>query len=153
MFVIWIQRNNLKLINHLILKYFLLFTVIILVWIPIVMSTTLYSLASSTICNMFFGSNSISITFLGRIFFIVTTIFCLSFGCHSKVSQKPKKENIIDCDFNNVSNSYRLSHSWENDSTNQSSQKRIRYFNASKSNIATLPCYDYNTRLLKKLKS
>ena len=51
------------------------------------MSTTLYSLASSTICNMFFGSNSISITFLGRIFFVVTTIFCLSFGCHSKVSQ------------------------------------------------------------------
>ena len=115
------------------------------------MSTTPYSLVSSTICSMFFGSNSISITFLGRIFFVVTTIYCLSFGCHSKVSQKPKKENIIDCDSKNVSNSYRLSHSWENDSTIQFSQKRIRYFNASKSNMATLPCYDYNIRLFQNL--
>ena len=115
------------------------------------MSTTLYSLASSTICNMFFGSNSISITFLGRIFFIVTTIFCLTLGCHSKVNHKAKREKIIDCDFKNVSNSYRLSHSWDNDSTIRFSQKRIIYFNASKSNIATLPCYDYNIRLFRNL--
>ena len=100
---------------------------------------------------MLFVSTSISLVFFGRIFFIVTTIFCLTFGCHSKVNQKAKKENIIDCDFKNVSNSYRLSHSWENDSTIKFSQKRIRYFNASKSNIATLPCYDYNTRLFQNL--
>ena len=100
---------------------------------------------------MLFVSTSISLVFFGRIFFIVTTIFCLTFGCHSKVNQKAKKENIIDCDFKNVSNSYRLSHSWENDSTIQFSQKRIRYFNASKSNIATLPCYDYNIRLFRNL--
>ena len=100
---------------------------------------------------MLFVSTSISLVFFGRIFFIVTTIFCLTFGCHSKVNQKAEKENIIDCDFKNVSNSYRLSHSWENDSTIQFSQKRIRYFNASKSNIATLPCYDYNIRLFQNL--
>ena len=68
-----------------------------------------------------------------------------------KVSQKAKKENIIDCDFENVSNSYRLSHSWENDSTLQFSQQRIIYFNASKPNIATLPCYDYNIMLFQNL--
>ena len=115
------------------------------------MSNTLYSLVNSIISNMLFVSTSISLVFFGRISFIVTTIFCLTFGCHSKVNQKAEKENIIDCDFKIVSNSYRLSHSWENDSTIQFSQKRIRYFNASKSNIATLPCYDYNIRLFQNL--
>ena len=81
------------------------------------MSTILYSEVNSTISNMFFGSTSISIIFLGRIFFVVTTIFSLTLGCHSKVNHTTKREKIIDCDFKNVSNSYRLSHSWENDST------------------------------------
>ena len=79
------------------------------------MNTTLYSLVNSTISNMLFVSTSISLVFFGRIFFIVTTIFCLTVGCHSKANPKAEKENIIDCDFKNVSNSYRLSHSWEND--------------------------------------
>ena len=115
------------------------------------MNIRLYLLVNSTISNMFFGSTSKNIIFFGRIFFVVTTIFCLTLGCHSKVNQKAKKEKIIDCDFKNLSNSYRLSHSWENDSTIQFSQKRIRYFNASKSNIATLPCFGQNgiyTRVL-----
>ena len=115
------------------------------------MSTILYSEVNSTISNMFFGSTSISIIFLGRIFFVVTTIFSLTLGCHSKVNHTTKREKIIDCDFKNVSNSYRLSHSWENDSTIHFSQKRIIYFSASKCNIATLPCYDYNTRLFQNL--
>ena len=115
------------------------------------MSNILHSLVNSTISNMFFGSTSISIIFLGRIFFVVTTIFCLTLGCHSKVNHIAKREKVIDCDFKNVSNSYRLSHSWENDSTIRFSQKRIIYFNASKSNIATLPCYDYNIRLFQNL--
>ena len=34
-----------------------------------------------------------------------------------KINQKDKKGKIIDCDFKNVSNSYRLSQSWENKST------------------------------------
>ena len=88
------------------------------------MSTILYSEVNSTISNMFFGSTSISIIFLGRIFFVATTIFCLTLGCHSKVNHTAKREKIIDCDFKNVSNSYRLSHSWENDSTIQFSQKK-----------------------------
>ena len=50
-----------------------------------------------------------------------------------------------------MSNSYRLSNSLENESTIPFSQKRIRYFNASKSNITTLPCYDYNIRLFQNL--
>ena len=115
------------------------------------MRTTLYSLVNSTINNMLFVSISISLVFFGGIFFFMTTIFCLTLACHSKVNQKAKKEKIIDCDFKNVSNFYRLSHSRENDSTIQFSQKRIRYFNASKSNIATLSCYDYNTRLFQNL--
>ena len=115
------------------------------------MNIRLYLLVNSTISNMFFGSTSKNIIFFGRIFFVVTTIFCLTLGCHSKVNQKAKKEKIIDCDFKNLSNSYRLSHSWENDSTIQFSQKRIRYSNASKSNIATLSCYDYNIRLFQNL--
>ena len=115
------------------------------------MNIRLYLLVNSTISNMFFGSTSKNIIFFGRIFFVVTTIFCLTLGCHSKVNQKAKKEKIIDCDFKNLSNSYRLSHSWENDSTIQFSQKRIRYFNASKSNMATLPCYEYNIRLFQNL--
>ena len=87
------------------------------------MNIRLYLLVNSTISNMFFGSTSKNIIFFGRIFFVVTTIFCLTLGCHSKVNQKAKKEKIIDCDFKNLSNSYRLSHSWENDSTIQFSQK------------------------------
>ena len=89
--------------------------------------------------------------FFGRILFVVATLFCFTSGCHSKLNQRDKKEKIIDCDFKNVSNSYRLPHSWENKSTIPFSQKRIRYFNASKSNIATLPCYDYNIRLFQNL--
>ena len=81
------------------------------------MSNALYSLVNSTISNMLFVSTSISLVFFGRIFFIVTTIFCLTFGCHSKVNQKAEKENIIDYDFKNVYNSYRLSHSCDNVST------------------------------------
>ena len=76
------------------------------------MNIRLYLLVNSTISNMFFGSTSKNIIFFGRIFFVVTTIFCLTLGCHSKVNQKAKKEKIIDCDSKNVSNSYRLSHSW-----------------------------------------
>ena len=63
------------------------------------MSTRLYSLVKSTISNILFVSTYISIVFLGRIFFNVTTIFCLTLGCHAKVNQKTKKEKIIDCDF------------------------------------------------------
>ena len=33
---------------------------------------------------------------LGRIFFVVTTLFGLTFNCHSKVNQKAKKKKIID---------------------------------------------------------
>ena len=115
------------------------------------MNTPLYSLVNSCLSNMFFESTSKSIIFFGRIFFVVTTIFCLTLRCHSKFNQKAKKEKIVDCDFKNLSNSYRLSHSWENDSTIQFSQNRIRYFNAAKSNMATLPCYEYNIRLFQNL--
>ena len=83
----------------------------------------------------------------------MTTVFCLTLGCHSKGNQKAIKEKIIDCGFKNVSNSYRISHSWEKDSTIQFSQQRIRYSNASKCNIATLPCYDYNIRHFQNLSS
>ena len=92
------------------------------------MNTPLYSLVNSCLSNMFLESTSKSIIFFGRIFFVVTTIFCLTLGCHSKVNQKAKKEKIIDCDFKNLSNSYRLSHSWENDSTIQFSQKKNQIF-------------------------
>ena len=51
----------------------------------------------------------------GRIFFVVTTLNCLTLGCHSKVNQKSKKEKTIHCEFRIVTNSYGLSYSWEND--------------------------------------
>ena len=72
------------------------------------MNTPLYLLVNSTISNMFFGSTSKNIIFFGRIFFVVTTIFCLTLGCHSKVNQKAKKEKIIDCEFKNVKSFNRL---------------------------------------------
>ena len=67
------------------------------------------------------------------------------------MDQKAKKEKIIDCNFKNVSNSYGSSHSWENKTADHFSQKRITVFNASKPNIAALPCYDYNIRLYENL--
>ena len=81
----------------------------------------------------------------------MSAIFCLTLSCHSKVIQKAKKEKIIDCNFKNVSNSYGSSHSWENKTADHFSPKRITFFNASKPNIATLPCYDYNIRLYENL--
>ena len=55
------------------------------------MDIMLYSTANTTIRNMFFW----------QIFIIVTTLFDLTLGCHSKGKQKAKKEKIIDCGFKN----------------------------------------------------
>ena len=85
--------------------------------------------------------------FLGKIVFIIKTLCCVTLGCHSKVNQKVEKEKINDCSLKNVTNFYGIPYSGSNETTNYFPEKRIRFFNASKPNIASLPCYDFNIRL------
>ena len=88
------------------------------------MSNTLHSLVNSTIINMFLKHLNKNYIFVKNILRCDHNIF-LTLGCHSKVNQRTENEKIFDFDFENVSNSYRLSHSCENDSTIQFSQKRM----------------------------
>lgn len=85
---------------------------------------------------------------LGRLFFVVATFLCFTLGFHSKVNEKDKKEKLIECNFKNVLKIVTFLGEWIYHSF---SQKRSRYFNASKSNISNFSCNDYDIRLFENL--
>ena len=98
-----------------------------------------HSLVYSTTSNMF----------IGKLFVIISALFSLALACHSKGNKKDTEDKIIekDCNFVNVSDSHDLSYEQEGNTENPISRKKYVFFNASKPNIATLPCYKNKVKL------
>ena len=88
--------------------------------------------------------------FIGKLFVVLNVLFCFTLACHSKGNKKAIEEisqfyNI--CNFINVSDSHDLSYQKHGYIENPISQKKYVFFNASKPNIATLPCYKNKVKL------
>ena len=86
--------------------------------------------------------------FIGKLFVIISVLFSFALACHSKGNRKAT-EKIIEneCNFINVSDSHELSYQKQGYTENPISQKKYVFFNASKPNIATLPCYKNKVKL------
>ena len=84
--------------------------------------------------------------FLVKILVVINTIYSVTLCCKSKV--KPiSKEKVIECIFENVTEPKDQLYLFGNETTDYFSQKLLKYFSASKPNIATLPCYELDVRL------
>ena len=77
-----------------------------------------------------------------KIFGIISALFSLTLACHSKVIKKATEGEIIEneCNFINVSDSHDLSYQKHGFIETPIFEKKYVIFNASKLNIATLPC-------------
>ena len=86
--------------------------------------------------------------FIGKLFVIISVLFSFALACHSKGNRKAT-EKIIEneCNFINVSDSHELSYQKQGYTENPISRKKYVFFNASKPNIATLPCYKNKVKL------
>ena len=96
-----------------------------------------HSLVYTTTSNMF----------IGKLFVIISALFSFALACHSKGNRKPTKIIEKDCNFKNVSDSHDLTYRKDGYTENPISRKKYVYFNASKPNIATLPCYENKVKL------
>ncbi len=96
-----------------------------------------HSLVYSTTSNMF----------IEKLFIIISALFSFTLACHSKGNRKPTKIIEKECNFINVSDSHDLSYEKEGYTENPISRKKYVFFNASKPNIATLPCYTNKVKL------
>ena len=85
--------------------------------------------------------------FIGNLFVIINALFSFALACHSKGNRKPTKIIENECNFINVSDSHELSYQKQGYTENPISRKKYVYFNASKPNIATLPCYENKVKL------
>ena len=85
--------------------------------------------------------------FIGKLFIIISALFSFALACHSKGNRKPTKIIEKECNFINVSDSHDLSYEKEGYTENPISRKKYVFFNASKPNIATLPCYENKVKL------
>ena len=85
--------------------------------------------------------------FIGNLFVIISALFSFALACHSKGNRKPTKIIENECNFINVSDSHELSYQKQGYTENPISRKKYVYFNASKPNIATLPCYENKVKL------
>ena len=84
--------------------------------------------------------------FIGKLFIIISALFSFALACHSKGKAT---EKIIENEYNfiNVSDSHELSYQKQGYTENPISRKKYVFFNASKPNIATLPCYENKVKL------
>ena len=90
--------------------------------------------------------------FIGKLFVIISALFSFTSACHSKTksfSLSFDNDKLIEkeCNFKNVSDSHDLTYQKEGYTQNPISPKKYVYFNASKPNIATLPCYRNKVKL------
>ena len=84
--------------------------------------------------------------FLMTWFILIKTLYCYTLACHTKGTKIPLKEKVRLCNFVNVSkvqDEYHL-----NKKSIGSSAQSIFFFNASKPNVAILPCFEDNIKLL-----
>ena len=84
--------------------------------------------------------------FLMTWFILIKTLYCYTLACHTKGTKIPLKEKVRLCNFVNVSkvqDEYHL-----NKKSIGSSAQSFFFFNASKPNVAILPCFEDNIKLL-----
>ena len=86
--------------------------------------------------------------FIGKLFVIISALFSFALACHSKGNRKATKKIIEnECNFINVSDSREFPYQKQGYTKNPLSRKKYVFFNASKPNIATLPCYKNKFKL------
>ena len=84
--------------------------------------------------------------FLQKILVAIITLFSFALCCRSKL--KPiSKNKVIECIYKNVTEPQNHSYLVENGTTDYFFHKKLKFFMASKPNIATLPCYELDVRL------
>ena len=88
--------------------------------------------------------------FLRNILVAINKSISVILFCQSKVNPI-KREKVFECIYLNVTNHQDHLYLVENGTMNYFSHKKLKYFSASKPNIATLPCYAFDTRLFDHL--
>ena len=79
-------------------------------------------------------------------FILLQTLYYHTLACHTKGTKIPLKDKVRLCNFVNVSEAQEEYH-WNKKSIG-SSAKSIFFFSASKPNVAILPCFEDNIKLL-----
>ena len=74
-----------------------------------------------------------------KLFFLLNISYCSTLACHTRGTKNPLEEKIKQCHFVNVSKPLNNNH-WNRNSISLTDQK-LYFFNASKPNVAILPCF------------
>ena len=81
-----------------------------------------------------------------KLFFLLNVSYCSTLACHTKGTKNPLKKEIKLCHFVNVSKPLDNNH-W-NRNLISSTTRQLYFFNASKPNVAILPCFQNNIKYL-----
>ena len=84
--------------------------------------------------------------FIGKLFVIISALFSFALACHSK-GKATRKIIENECNFINVSDSHEFPYQKQGYTENPIFSKKYVFFNASKPNIATLPCFKNKVKL------
>ena len=74
-----------------------------------------------------------------KLFFLLNVSYWSTLACHTKGTKSPLKEKVKLCHFVNESKPLDNNH-WNRNSIISTAQK-LYFFNASKPNVAILPCF------------
>ena len=81
-----------------------------------------------------------------KLLFLIYASYGGSLACHTKGTKNPLKQKVKLCHFVNVSKPLENNH-WNINSKSSTAQK-LFFFNASKPNVAILPCFENNMKYL-----
>ena len=81
-----------------------------------------------------------------KLLFLLYASYGGSLACHTKGTKNPLKQKVKLCHFVNVSKPLENNH-WNINSKSSTAQK-LFFFNASKPNVAILPCFENNMKYL-----
>ena len=81
-----------------------------------------------------------------KLFFLLNISYCSTLACHTRGTKNPLEEKVKQCHFVNVSKPLNNNH-WNRNSISSTAQQ-LYFFNASKPNVAILPCFQNNIKYL-----
>ena len=81
-----------------------------------------------------------------KLFFLLNVSYCSTLACHTRGTKNPLEEKVKQCHFVNVSKPLNNNH-WNRNSISSTAQQ-LYFFNASKPNVAILPCFQNNMKYL-----
>ena len=79
-----------------------------------------------------------------KLFFLLNISYCSTLACHTRGTKNPLEEKVKQCHFVNVSKPLNNNH-WNRNSISSTAQQ-LYFFNASKPNVAILPCFQNNIK-------